>query len=315
MKGRALAIVVLAGSLSVAVAAPLAEERSQEGSAVSAMTSAPASGSRSTSLHARLGVPGSFAWLEGTHFSALSFDETFSGLRFLSTAPARRLSSGGLPELTRASQLFETEQRDLISMGYSWRRVTVEGAARTDSSREPNMLPTPDDGLRTLSRLARLSYSPLRGLNLRFSRGTWSRVDQLVAEGEVRRTSLSVNYTRPLTGGEWQTTVAWGRNKHRDRQSLTGYLAETSLRFGGRHTAFGRFEQVGSDELNGVGLQQRDFVRVNKLSAGYYQDLRRDPGGQIGVGLVASRHLLNDSQTPAGTDPTSFMFFVRVKMR
>lgn len=323
MKKRTLALLAVAGSLLAAPALALPADAGLETLFHAPSSSIPLVdgstglyGSSHELLHARLGLPGSFALLEAQRRDPGlgGTPHSVTGLGFLSSAPARRLSNGGSVSLTRASQLFEQERDGMVTVAYSWRGVTVEGSARGDTAREATAIPAQDEGLRMLSRVAKFSYAPLPGLVLRFSRGTWSRVDQLVSEGQVKRTSLAASYTRPFTGGEWQSTVAWGRNKHRARQSLNGYLAETSVRFAGRHLAFGRFEQVGSDEFTGVRLVQRDFVRVNKISAGYYQDMHRDRSTRLGVGLVASRHLLNASQTVSGTDPVSYMLFMRLHM-
>ncbi|HVL77450.1 MAG TPA: hypothetical protein VM406_15665, partial [Noviherbaspirillum sp.] len=186
----------------------------------------------------------------------------------------------------------------------------VEGTATVP--REPDAM---REEPRFTSRRARLSYQPLPGLVLQFSRGTWSRIDQLVAEGQIRRTSLSATYTRNLTGGEWLTTLAWGRNAPRGGTSLNGYLAETSVRLAGVHTAFARFEQVGSGPLYDPDTPFRMAAKVNKLSLGYYQDMYQRGANRIGLGVVASRHLLSSAQEASiGRDPSSVMFFMRLRM-
>lgn len=214
----------------------------------------------------------------------------------------------------RASALFARGRADILTLAYTWRGVTVEGS--TPRSMPSNSWqPREREGLRIPGRSARFSYRPGRDLVLQFSRGTWSAIDRLVADGKIRRTSLSATYNKRITGGEWQTTLAWGRTAQDDRASLYGYLAETSLRVAGAYVAFARFEQAGVDDLPGLRVPLAAGEKVNKVSVGYYQDLHRHRGTRLGAGVMASRHLLPAGTAQVAGNPTSYMLFLRLKLQ
>lgn len=219
-------------------------------------------------------------------------------------------------EMARASHLLAPGRARGVALAYDWGGITIEGAT-AGATPERDALGPPAAGWQSLARSARLSWRPLPGMVLRFSTGSWNRLDQLVEDGQMRRSSIAASYTKRITGGEWLTTFAWGRNAPRDGDSLYGYLAETSVRFGGAHLAFARLEQV-----SGLELMQSDMPsallpeRLRKASIGYYQDLMRKRTGRVGVGLQASRYLVPAAQARVFRDnPTSFMLFMRVDMR
>lgn len=225
------------------------------------------------------------------------------------------LHGGNDQNLTRASQLIAPPRDRLLTVRYDWRGITLEGA--TVSMQEEEGSRQHEDRWRLRSSGARLSLHPLPGLVLRFSRGTWNQLDRLVSGGEMRRTSLSATYTQRLTGGEWQTTFAWGRNAPSGREAVYGYLAESSIRFAGDHLAFGRLEQVGTDELVSRHRNLSSWVHpehVRKASLGYYQDLLRSRAGRLGVGLMASRYLVPHAYSAFLENSTVYMLFMRVDM-
>jgi hypothetical protein len=202
----------------------------------------------------------------------------------------------------------------LSTLGYAWRDVTLEGSVLEETD---HALPRPSqqDAFKLAARSTRLSYHVMPALSLQFSRGTLGGLDQLVHNGDVRRTVLSATMTQFVQGAEWQTTFAWGRNTRKEHTATIGYLAETTFRFGGSHMGFGRFEQVGSDTLHLDHQLYRRAGKINKLSVGYFHDLHRRGETHLGVGAVASRHLLSKSNEAVhGSEPPSFMLFVRLKL-
>jgi len=208
------------------------------------------------------------------------------------------------------------EKSRTVTLGYAWRNVAVESSTLA----VPNQY---EDGLLRQDapkfdvRSARLSYSPAPNWVLRLSRGTVSTLDQLVPNDEVRRTAIAATYTMPFQQGDWQTTVAWGRNARKFRESTMGYLLESTVRFSGAHALFGRVEQVGSDGLTREDESApRQLFKMNRLSLGYFYDLRTSGPLHLDVGALVSRHLVPTSMEPSyGSDPTSYMMFVRFRMR
>jgi len=87
---------------------------------------------------------------------------------------------------------------------------------------------------------------------------------------DTRRSSASVIYNRPLKEGNWQTTLAWGRNDNIPGKTLDGVLLESAVNIRETHTFWGRFERVEKDELflESAPLHGQKFI-VNKLTLGY----------------------------------------------
>jgi hypothetical protein len=207
------------------------------------------------------------------------------------------------------------ERSSTVTLGYAWRDVSVESStiAADNQNDGPIRSETPKFDVRS----ARLSYNLAPNWVVRLSRGTVSTLDQLVPNDEVRRTAIAATYTMPFQQGDWQTTVAWGRNARKFRESTMGYLLESTVRFSGTHALFGRIEQVGSDGLTREDESvQRQLFKMNRLSLGYFYDLRTTGPLHLDVGALVSRHLVPAAMEPSyGNDPTTYMMFVRFRMR
>ena len=152
-----------------------------------------------------------------------------------------------------------------IAVGHAWRDLAIEGAAF--SAQDDGQLHGQREARKLDSRSARLSFSPAANWVVRLSRGTVSVLDHLVAGEEVRRTAVSATYRRAFAEGDWEATMAWGRNSRKFREPTVGYLVESAFRFQGVHSVFGRVEQVGSDEIvrQNESLQRQLFM-MNKLT-------------------------------------------------
>lgn len=203
----------------------------------------------------------------------------------------------------------------VLTVGYSWRDVQLEGSAFSGRPADDG-LPPSTDRLKLDSRSARLTFKPLPNWSVQFSKGALSSLDQVVA-GETRRTTISTTVRHSFGLGDWESTVAWGRNARRFRETTVGYLAESSLRLNHAHIFFGRIERAGSDELlrQDESFQRTPF-KLNKLTLGYFQDVKASPTLSMDVGVLVSRYLVPSHVAPSyGNDPTACMAFVRLKFR
>lgn len=235
----------------------------------------------------------------------------------LSAAFVRQLAADDMTALLRSERWLGTApvSSSMLVIGHTWRDVAVEGAAF--STREERRAPERGEALKFDSRTARLSFSPSEGWVVRLSRGTASGLDHLVAGGEVRRTALSATYRQTFADGDWQTTVAWGRNSRKSRESTKGYLFESTVRFNAVHMLFGRVEQAGSDELARENESvRRQLFKMNKLTIGYAQDMQITNALKLDIGAYMSRYFVPSGMTPSyGSAPTAYMMFVRVKLQ
>lgn len=200
------------------------------------------------------------------------------------------------------------------TVGYAWRKLSIERSAFARTDRDA---PVGSGLLRPDSSSTRFSFRPAPGWSFQISRGSLGGVDQINPADETRRTSISATYMHPLHGGNWQTTVAWGRSAPANREPSVGYLLESTARIDGAGTIFGRLEQVRSDELDRQNdSMQRELFKLRKLTVGYYRDLRVSGPVSVDVGAVASRYFVPAAAAPSyGSEPTTYMLFMRVRLR
>lgn len=218
--------------------------------------------------------------------------------------------------MSSADDFHASDQRFML--GYRWKRLSIEGAALQPSKNfNENATRQQGTGLRANWRSTRLSFSPAENWLIKLSRGAVSNLDNLVPGEQVRRTALAATYSRQFSTGGWETTFAWGRNARKNRESHSGYLLESTLRFAGVHSMFGRIEQVGSDSLMRENQAlPRQLFTLNRVTLGYYQDLRINGPFGVDVGAFVSRHLVPSNMMPSyGRDPTAYMVFLRLKLQ
>ena len=84
--------------------------------------------------------------------------------------------------------------------------------------------------------------------------------------------SASATWNRAYARGNWQTTLAWGRDANDPGRTLDAFLLDSAASLDG-HTVFGRLENADKDELfddhEASPLHGRSF-NVSKLSLGYF---------------------------------------------
>jgi hypothetical protein len=230
---------------------------------------------------------------------------------------AKKYADLDMSQLSAAGNWLDAPDRisQVFTLGYVWRKFKLEGSAFAGP--EPDTKRPAGDSMKLDSRSGRLSFNPGANWALQLSRGNLSGLDQFDPAGEVRRTTISATYHRALRGANWQTTLAWGRNSKKYRESTVGYLVDSTLKVARAHAFFGRMEQVGSDDLmrENEGIN-RQFAKVNKLTVGYVYDIRSGGPVKFDVGGLVSRYYLPAAMNASyGTDPTSYMMFVRLKLK
>ena len=169
---------------------------------------------------------------------------------------------------------------------------------------------------------ARLTWNPIRELSLQVSAGHLHSPEQLSPEVNEDRITASATYTQPFGQNNlWSTTFAWGRKMNHPGNTLDGFLLESELIFNRTYTLFMRAERVAEDELlenvteamPSVGIMP--VFAVNKLSVGGIYDIPVADHLKFGVGGLVSKYALPSALKPFyGSDPTSFMVFLRLKL-
>lgn len=202
----------------------------------------------------------------------------------------------------------------VATLGWTWRDLRIEGSRF--NGREPDQHRTNIE-LRALdSWSARISWNPGEHWALQASHGALRAPEQLEPGVDMTRTTASAIYQRGTETRQWQTTLAWGRNRKHPGGQTDAWLLESALRWQDRWTLFGRAERVGKDELFAEGdpLHGRTF-EVDKLTLGAVRDFRTGAIGRLGIGAQYGWHALPAALDPAyGNDPGSWLLFARWRL-
>ena len=194
-------------------------------------------------------------------------------------------------------------------------RWKLEGSSFT--GREPDEDRYDLDHPRFDSWSARLSFNPTPDWSLQVSHGHLKSPEALEPDVDQDRTTASATYNRALSGGNWQTTLAWGRDALDGRPATDAFLLDSALSLG-MHTLFGRLEAVDKDELFAATprspLAGRAYS-VTKASFGYFISLPMAKHLALDLGGLVSRYDLPRALAPVYGDPTSVMLFSRVRIR
>lgn len=204
----------------------------------------------------------------------------------------------------------------VVTAGWVHRDFKLEASAF--NGREPDQHRKDIELRRLDSWSARATWNPDAHWSLQLSHGFLDSPEQLSPEVSVTRTTASAMHHRALADGrvQWQSTLAWGRNRKDDAPASDAWLLESALAWENGWTVFGRAERDDKDELfdHHDPLHGIPFT-VSKLTLGAVHDFPRIGNGRLGVGAQASRHWLPAALEPSyGGDPSSWLVFVRWKL-
>jgi hypothetical protein len=196
-----------------------------------------------------------------------------------------------------------------VSSGWKFETSVFNG-------REPDQKRWDMNRLQLDSVSGRVSWNPDANWSLQASHGFLKSPEQLEPNVNQHRTTASAIHNLVLPRGNWQTTLAWGRNNAQPGAASDAFLLESAISYEA-HTVFGRAETGEKSELfpHGDPLHGMGFT-VSKLSLGYVYDVRLAERLSLGLGGVASLHDLPAGLEPHyGASPKSTMLFTRLKLR
>ena len=160
---------------------------------------------------------------------------------------------------------------------------------------------------------ARASVAPRRNWAAQYSIGRLEHPEALEPDSQWRQTA-SVEYNRPVSRGNWATSVVWGRvHKLATGTNLNSYLLESTVNFRERNYAFSRLELVDKDELFPPAAVQPSY-RIGAYTFGAERDVVANQVWQLGLGADVtcySKPAVLDAAY--GEHPVSFQIFVRVR--
>jgi hypothetical protein len=190
--------------------------------------------------------------------------------------------------------------------------------ASTFTGREPNEARYNFDPIHLDSQSARLSWNPNAYIAAQVSYGFITSPEALTPSVDVRRTTASILYTRPLGFDEsWTHALVFGQNNATDGSRANAFLYETEYRRAG-NGIFARAEIVrksGSDLVLPVPLAGGVYD-IGAYTVGLVHDLPHKPGrATAGIGFDVTLNTAPASLIPVyGTDsPVSFAVFYRLR--
>ncbi|MBV9508914.1 MAG: hypothetical protein JO303_01375, partial [Caulobacteraceae bacterium] len=185
------------------------------------------------------------------------------------------------------------------------------------NGREPDQHRWDFQPLRLDSWSGRVTFNPTVNWSFQTSYGYLHSPEQLTPNLDQHRLTASATWNRPFTGGNWQTTFAWGRNYEEPGHALDGLLLESAVGFG-PSIVFARAENVQKDDLfYGSSPLAGQVFRVSEATLGYVYDIPVAQHVALGLGLQGTINFVPAPLKAAygSGEPTGYMPFLRLKIR
>ncbi len=209
----------------------------------------------------------------------------------------------------------------VITTGFTYRWFKLEGSIF--NGREPDENRYDFEAHPWNSRSARLSFAPNSNWSMQISHG-FLRNPEPLEPGDVRRTTASVSYNRPLGRGNWATSFIWGRNHEShggEIFNLNGYVAESTVNFRDKNYLYTRLELVDKNALLRdadralLGItDHHPLFRIGAYTFGGARDFYTTEKLRVAVGGDATFYTkpgILDSIY--GSHPMSYRFFLRFR--
>jgi len=191
----------------------------------------------------------------------------------------------------------------------------VEGSVF--NGREPDQNRWGYNALKLDSYSGRITVNPTANWSFQVSYGFLHSPEQLTPDVDQHRTTASAVYDLPFSSGNWQTTLAWGRDQDLPGRTTDAYLFESAVNFG-PHTFFARAETVTKDDLfYGSSPLTGQAFHVSEATLGYAYDIPISRHLALGLGLEGTINVVPQriAAVYGSQDPSGYMPFLRLKLR
>jgi len=238
-------------------------------------------------------------------------------------AYAHRVSASEDPIATLGHHLQDSTHiaADVITAGLTYKSVRLEAAGF--HGREPDEFRWDIDTGKINSWSTRLTVQPGKNWSAQYSFANLVSPEALHPNEDLQRMTASVMYNRPLSHGNWASTLLWGRNHSlANGENFNGYLAESTLRFADLNYVWGRIENVDRTTellLNGhpepPGFEESFLARVQAYTFGYDREFKFVSHVATAVGGQVTLYTKPQFLTPLyGAHPAGVVLFLRVRV-
>ena len=164
----------------------------------------------------------------------------------------------------------------------------------------------------------RVSVLPNNHWLAQFSAGRITHPES-TSNGDVVRTTASLHYAKPLRGGDWSSSIIWGRNHYTDtKQNGDAYTIESVLPVNRKNSLTGRVEIVDKNELftTVLSLEGRTF-RIGAYTGGYSREIGTAlKTVQVALGANGTAYSVPSTIAPSyGSHPWGVDVFVRLRLK
>jgi hypothetical protein len=211
---------------------------------------------------------------------------------------------------------------DVVTLGLAYKKMKLEASGFHGAEPGENRWIIQQGAIDSWS--SRLWFLPAKNWAAQVSVGRLTHPEALEPGDQVRSTA-SLEYTKPMPGGSWASSLIWGRNHEiATGRNVNSYLAESVLPIHRRNFVTGRFELVDKDELfaDQPELQQNLDVlygstfRIGAYTIGYTRDIDLFAHIETGIGANFTAYTLPDAIKPYyGDRPVGGNVFIRFRLK
>ncbi len=240
------------------------------------------------------------------------------------TAYPHRASAMELPEgpISHHWQDSTHVADDVVTLGLAWKKVKLEASGFYGSEPGENRWTVSQGAINSWS--GRFWFFPAKNWAAQVSAGRIAHPEQL-EPGDQVRTTASLEYTKPMPGASWASSLIWGRNHDTATgRNLNSYLAESVLPVRRKNFLTGRVELVDKDELfdaqpvieQALDPAYGSTFRIGEYTFGYTRDIDLFRFVETGIGANFSAYSLPGAIKPYyGDHPIGGNIFVRFRLR
>lgn len=235
-----------------------------------------------------------------------------------------RASAMELPQATLAHHWEDSTHisDEVVTTGLAYKKIKLEASGFYGSEPGENRWIIQTGPINSWS--TRLWYFPSKNWAAQVSAGHLNHPEAL-EPGDQFRTTASIEYSKPMEGSSWASSLIWGRVHSSDtKRNMDAYTAESVLPVGRKNFITGRIELVDKDELFAGEPEIEQYLdtfygstfRIGEYTIGYTRDIGTFHNVETGIGANVEAYSLPEAIKPYyGEHPIGGNIFVRFRLR
>jgi len=209
---------------------------------------------------------------------------------------------------------------DVVTVSLTYRIARIEASGF--HGREPDEFRWNIDQGNIDSWSTRLTIEPGKNWSGQYSYARIKSPEALFPGEDQERMTASLMYNRPFRGGNWASTILWGRTRSIEDDSVfNSYLLESAIRFRAMNHVWTRIESAGrSTELllgeNRLppGFQEQPIGGVQAYTLGYDRDIKIVPHLASAIGAQVTTYGVPEPlRAIYGSRPAGIAIFMRLR--